>query len=156
MTKAQTQSPKFNHPPIVEKLMGVQFMPLEGWSAPHFGLFWQEIRNDFPTFSVQPPLLSSAREFSPEEFIRCWFFHNTDKKIIQVQRDRFLYNWQKPADYEEYPHYESIRPEFEKAWHKFTQFLADNEISDPVIEQYEITYINHFERGREWQSLSDL
>lgn len=148
---------KFENPPIVEKLMGIQFAPLEKWSIPHFGLFWEEIRDSFPKFSIQPPLVSEAfTPKTPEEAVRCWFFHESQTKIIQVQRDRFLYNWQKPTGFEQYPHYASIRPEFEKSLLGFYKFLDKNQIDQPSINQCEITYVDHLERGREWQQLSDL
>lgn len=157
MIEAQLVIPKFDEPPIVEKLMGVQFVPLQEWAVPHFGLFWQEIRKDYPNFSVQPALIQDPGTFSIEDpLIRCWFIHQSATKLIQVQRDRFLYNWQKPTTYQEYPHYETIRPEFEKSWLQFLAFVSSNQISAPVIEQCEITYVDHFEKGREWQSLSDL
>lgn len=156
MTEAEKPIPKFNNPPIVEKLMGIQFEPLQQWSVPHFGLFWQEIRDSFPRFEVQPPILRGQPGMTIEDSIRCWFFHKSQTKLIQVQRDRFLYNWQRPTTYEEYPHYDTIRPEFAESWQKFCNFLAENEINQPVIEQCEIIYIDHLERGREWQSLSDL
>lgn len=156
MTDVDKPIPRFENPPIVEKLMGIQFAPLQQWSVPHFGLFWQEIRNGFPKFTIQPYLLSGKLEVEFEDSIRCWFLHESQAKLIQVQRDRFLYNWQKPTTYKEYPHYETIRPEFAEAWNKFCNFLDKNEIDQPVIEQCEITYIDHFEKDREWQRLSDL
>ena len=157
MTELQDATPSFDRPPIVEKLMGIEFSPLEKWEVPHFGLFWQEIRDSYPTFTVQPPLLAPQTEFiSAGGVVRCWFHHESKTKLIQVQQDRFLYNWQKPNTYETYPHHESIQPEFAEMWQKFCQFLEANEIGVPMINQCEITYINHLERGREWQKLSDL
>jgi uncharacterized protein (TIGR04255 family) len=88
--------------------------------------------------------------------IRCWFLHESQTKLLQIQNDRFIYNWQRPATYEIYPHYESIRPEFEAEWVRFCNFLKINEIGTPEIKQCEITYVNHFEKGREWATLSEL
>ncbi|PZO45464.1 MAG: hypothetical protein DCF17_01225 [Shackletoniella antarctica] len=156
MTSDKTKILKFESPPIVEKLMGVQFAPLQAWSIPHFGLFWNEIRSNFPRFTVQPSLLRGESEIAIEDSIRCWFFHESQSKLIQIQRDRFLYNWQKPTTYAEYPHYENIKPEFLEYWNIFCQFLAKNQIEQPSIEQCEITYIDHFEKDKEWKSLSDL
>jgi uncharacterized protein (TIGR04255 family) len=156
MNDVEKSISKFQNPPIVEKLMGIQFAPLQQWSVPHFGLFWQEIRDSFPRCTTQPPLLREEQEIKLEDSIRCWFLHESQTKLIQIQRDRFLYNWQKPTTHEKYPHHESIRPEFAEFWQKFCDFLVENEIDRPTIEQCEITYVDHFEKGREWQSLSDL
>lgn len=156
MTDDDKPIPRFESPPIVEKLMGIQFVPLQKWSVPHFGLFWEEIREGFPRFTIQPPLLKGESELKLEDSIRCWFHHKSQAKLIQVQRDRFLYNWQKPTTYEEYPHYEVIKPEFAESWQNFCQFLTKNDIEQPIIELCEIAYVDHLEKGREWQSLSDL
>lgn len=158
MTDKQQSMPHFDNPPIVEKLIGVEFAPLDQWAVPHFGLFWQEIRASYPRFQVQPPVASPRNplyiELNPP--VRCWFFHESQTKLIQIQNDRFIYNWQKPAAYEKYPHYETIRQEFIDEWLQFCKFLDSNEIGTPAVQQCEITYIDHFVRGREWQDLSDL
>jgi uncharacterized protein (TIGR04255 family) len=49
----------FDNPPIAEKVMGVEFTPLETWFAPHFGLFWHEIRKDYPNFEMKPPIINT-------------------------------------------------------------------------------------------------
>jgi uncharacterized protein (TIGR04255 family) len=156
MADVEKVIPKFQNPPIVEKLMGIQFSPLEQWSIPHFGLFWQEIRDEFPRFEIQPPLLRREQSVKIEDSIRCWFLHQSQTKLIQIQRDRFLYNWQKPTTYEEYPHYDSIRPEFAAFRKRFYDFLEKSQISKPTIDQCEITYINHLEKGIGWERISDL
>jgi uncharacterized protein (TIGR04255 family) len=156
MTEGPKPIPSFNNPPIVEKLMGIQFQPIQGWSIPHFGLFWQEIREDFPRFLIKPPLTRGQSELSVDDLIRCWFYQEPEAKLIQVQKDCFFYNWQKPTAYAEYPHYEKIKPKFIKMWEKFCDFLAKENLGIPVIEGCEITYIDHLEKGREWKSLSDL
>ncbi len=52
----------FKHPPVVEKAMGVEFAPLPGWAAPHFGLLWADIRSEYPKFELQPPLPSQIEQ----------------------------------------------------------------------------------------------
>ena len=48
--------PDFERPPIIEALLGVEFAPLKGWSIPHYGMFWERIRSDYPKQAVQPPM----------------------------------------------------------------------------------------------------
>ncbi len=158
MTETKTSSVSFDAPPIVEKLMGIEFAPIEEWGIPHFGLFWQQIKDNYPHFEVQPPLISQRNPIHNIDFneVRCWFFHKSQTKLIQLQNGRFLYNWQKPADYEEYPHYKNIRQEFKDVWLQFIHFLDSNKIGLPNVEQCEITYVDHFVRGREWKDLSEL
>jgi len=158
MTNEQQSMPHFDNPPIVEKLMGIEFAPLEQWAVPHFGLFWQEIRASYPQFQVPPQVTTASKDFPYIEVtpIRCWFFHESQTKLIQIQNDRFIYNWQKPTTYEKYPHYETIQQEFISEWLRFCKFLESNDIGTPSVQQCEITYIDHFVRGREWQNASDL
>jgi uncharacterized protein (TIGR04255 family) len=163
MTNLENSIAKFDNPPIVEKLMGIYFEPLQQWSIPHFGLFWQEIKENFPRFSTQPSLLIPEPPFSGfqtainlEDLVRCWFHHESELELIQVQRNSFIYNWQQPAIHKEYPYHQRIRPEFESAWRKFSNFLTKNKIDEPIIKYCEITYIDHLEKGREWENLSDL
>ena len=158
MTNEQQSMPHFDNPPIVEKLMGIEFAPLEQWAVPHFGLFWQEIRASYPRFQVQPEITDFSEDSSYVDLnsIRCWFFHESQERLLQIQNGRFIYNLQEPAAYEKYPRYETIRQEFIDEWLRFCKFLESNDIGSPSVQQCEITYIDHFVRGREWQDLSDL
>jgi hypothetical protein len=52
--------PDFGAPPVVETALGVEFAPLRKWSVPHFGVFWNEIKSDYPRFEVQPALASQS------------------------------------------------------------------------------------------------
>ena len=46
--------------------------------------------------------------------------------------------------------------EFKVAWNDFLAFLRDYGISEPHVLRCELTYLNHFERGRAWSTLADL
>lgn len=164
--------PDYEHPPVTETVMDVGFAPLQGWGIPHFGLFWQRIRSEYPRFEDQPPVAlqlerygEGARQQPPPPFMfieqpeaRCWFFDEGDARLIQVQNDRFIHNWRKVTSADVYPHYEeSIRPSFEREWDRFCKYLADEEISPPEIKQCEISYINHIDvEATVWHSYVNL
>jgi uncharacterized protein (TIGR04255 family) len=162
--------PDFDEPPVVETALGVEFAPLEKWAIPHFGLFWHEIRSEYPRFEVQPPLVSQIEKFGKEarqpqivKFeilsqppVRCWFIDKSERRLLQVQNDRFIHNWRKVGSAETYPHYETIRPIFEREWSRFCRFLESNDLGTPEVRQCEITYVNHLERGKGWQTFADL
>ncbi len=164
----ENELPYFENPPIVEALLGVQFAPLKGWSIPHFGLFWDQIRPEYPKCAVQAPLApflegkkrtKSVIELIPADApsVRCWFIDEHETRLVQVQETHFLHNWRKVSGMEKYPRYvESIRPAFEAEWLKFRSFVESEGMQTPNVVQCEITFINHFERGREWQDHSDL
>ena len=165
---AQGQSglPEFDAPPVFETVFGVRFPKLK-WDIPHFGLYWDAIRADYPKFEVHPPLMEPGPKKGTLEGItlqltttpeaRCWFLEEGGGRLIQVQHDGFFYNWRKGTPEEEYPRYEqSIRPAFEAEWDRFREFLSGEEIGVSEVVECEATYVNHFERGREWKSAEDL
>jgi uncharacterized protein (TIGR04255 family) len=147
--------------------MGVEFERLAQWSVPHFGLFYQEIRDEYPQFDVHAPLVPNptvtarpGAEFLAVRAgvipdVRCWFINHDSTRLIQVQRDRFIHNWRK-CDGGDYPHYETIKPIFEADWRRFLAFLESNGLGKPSIRQCEITYINHIEQGLGWDSFAQL
>lgn len=164
-----SQLPDFEKPPLVETVLGVEFLPLAAWDVRHFGLLWQEVRAEYPDFQVQPPLPPTIERFGAEVFqqtpptvevvtvpdLRCWFIDSSGADLLQVQKNRFFRNWRK-AGSDRYPHYETLRPTFEREWDRFRAFLANNSIPPPDVVQCEVTYVNHLERGREWESFQDL
>jgi uncharacterized protein (TIGR04255 family) len=164
--------PNFVAPPVVETVLGVEFAPLTGWDVRHFGLLWAKLRDDYPTFQIQPPLAPTEQPGPQAELaknlivsvlgiagpaIRAWYIDGSETRLLQVQEDRFLHNWRKVLGTEKYPHYdENIRPAFEKEWIRLSDFLEESGIERPVVERWEVTYVNHLERGREWKTVADL
>ena len=152
--------PHFDRPPVVETVLSVQFHALKELAVPHFGLFWQRIRNTYPNFQVQPPINATMEKFggqslpqltiAVEEFssppVRCWFITQDGKRVLQIQNDRFIYNWRKTRHDDEYPRYGSIRLAFEAEWNHFCKFLEDEKLGLPEPNQCEVTYINHIEQ----------
>jgi len=165
----RTDLPDFAAPPLIETVFGVEFPPLKAWDIRHYGLLWQDVRDEYPVFQVQSPLRSTIERFGVDVFqqteprvelvsvpdLRCWFTNHSGSKLLQVQKDRFIRNWRQ-ADSDPYPRYETLRPAFEVEWRRFCEFLARNSIEIPEVVQCEVTYINHLERGREWSSFDDL
>ena len=162
--------PRFGDPPVVETVIGVEFAPLAKWDVPHFGLFWQVVKKDFPDFKVLPALDSQIERFDkPSEplearvrfltkpELRCWFVSADDRTLIQVQHSRFIFNWKKESPSDTYPLYDqTIRPAFTREWSRFRQFVESNHLGDLKVVQCEVTYINHLELGNGWQSAADL
>jgi uncharacterized protein (TIGR04255 family) len=87
---------------------------------------------------------------------RCWFINSDRTLLIQVQNGRFIQNWRKEKAHAAYPRYNTTRQAFHRDWERFTTFLQGHELGDPVIEQCEITYVNHLELGEGWNTLDEL
>ena len=56
MQDARPALPSFRRPPVIEAALSVQYQPLVDLRTPHFGLFWEAVREKFPTVQEQPPL----------------------------------------------------------------------------------------------------
>lgn len=176
MPNTERTLPLYEYPPVIETVLGVQFNPLKDFSIPHFGLYWQKIREIYPTYEIKPILPRVFEQFdSPQkpstmreiEFrslsfpnpqdCRCWFINEKGTQLIQLQKDKFITNWRKNTGKEIYPQYEDfVLPNFRKEWNIFFEFLASENIASPVINQCEITYVNHIEVDREIKHAGEI
>lgn len=162
--------PKFDKPPVMEMVIGVEFAELPKWGIPHFGLFWGQIRKDYQHCSVRPPLASlieifgqpEKREISlnfplvgPPE-LRCWYSDKTQTWLIQVQRDRFVHNWRKTSPESLYQRFYKQRQRFEDEWQLFRNFVTTEGLGDLQIRQCEVTYFNHIEPVAGQEAMSNL
>jgi len=159
----------FENPPVTETILSVQFAPLRGLTLPYMGLFWGQVRSQYPTQEVKPPLSPVIEDFSSpptapslgievssEPDARFWLVDGTSTQLIQIQRDRFIRNWRKgEAPNDAYPRYDELRPRFEHDWLSFVGFLEREKLGTPEVNQCEVTYINHIGLGTGWNSLSD-
>jgi uncharacterized protein (TIGR04255 family) len=147
--------PDYDNPPVIEVVYGVQFEPL-GLRCPTIGLFWQAVRQEYPSFVEKPPLAPVIERFEPDKrtetqielterppLPRLWFVDRTDNWLIQVQDDRFLYNWKRVKEQDAYPRFEVVSTKFFKVWERFQDFCRDEGLPSPLVNQLELTYINH-------------
>jgi len=161
--------PDFDNPPVVETVLSVQFEPIPLLQTAHMGLLWSEYRAHFPRTEERPPLEPVIEQF-PESLVarvglkfqavenfpmpRIWFINDKGSEMIQVQNDRFTKNWRE-VDHDPYPHYENFRPNFDRDYRIFAEFLAKNQLGTPHVNQCEVTYVNHILAGQGWDSYGD-
>lgn len=164
--------PDFDNPPVVETVLSVQFETLPLIQTAHLGLLWNEYRASFPKTEDRPmldpvverfPETASARvglkiqTFDNPPVPRLWFINAQGNEMIQVQNDRFIKNWRKEGDRERYPHYDNtIRPNFDRDYHIFLDFLEKNQLGTPHVKQCEVTYVNHILAGEGWERYNDV
>ncbi len=147
--------PDYDNPPVIEVVYGVQFAPL-GLQCPTLGLFWQAVRQEYPSFVEKPPLAPVIERFDPDRraetqielterlpLPRLWFVDRAENWLIQVQDDRFLYNWKKVKDQDVYPRFEVVSTKFFDVWKRFQGFCQNESLPAPLVNQLELTYINH-------------
>ena len=145
--------PDYDDPPVNEVVIGIQFDQTAITGA-HIGLFWEELRHEFPKASEQPPLEPKIESFQPRRFSapilefgswrgsRHWLTSEDDVQLIQIQSDRLLYNWRRGPHNAIYPHFEAIQEKFWNIAEKWSHFLT--RIGQALkLTQWEVSYINH-------------
>ncbi len=149
--------PKYDNPPVVEVVFGVQFTPIGKLDPAHVGLLWQEKFRDRFGQTEEHPVLLPQVEGADGPFSagtpavatpattgasRTWFVAE-DTSVIQVQRDRLLYNWRRAGPEARYPGYVEVREQFWKAMGDFAGFLQQHALGQMAHRQYELTYVSH-------------
>ena len=160
--------PEFEHPPVDEVVIGLQFAPVARFTSSHFGLYWQRIKDRYPSSEDQPPLAPQLErnDIAPLPTTlafrtglpmpRCWFLDETGNNLIQVQNERFLANWRRVKGDEEYPRFAHLIDRFRKEWQAFLEFAKEQDVGELNVNQCEVSYINHFEPGKVWKDFSEL
>lgn len=140
--------PKYKNPPVVEVVIGLSFAPLQKLSSVHYGAFWQKVSDEYPHWEDNFPLVDEASA-PPVEFfqmppLRRVFLMHTDRTyLMQLQPDRFIHNWRKTRESDEYPNFEAAKKKFLHGWELFRKFAADEQLGNFELKAYEVTYINH-------------
>lgn len=161
--------PEFDHPPVIEVVCGVQFDDMARLNGAMIGLFWQRVREQYPTVEEHPPLAEIKERFgsfagpSPRAEMttippspRLFFVGKTPNWLIQLQRNRFLYNWRTVNEDDEYPRFPVVFNRFWDLWTEFCAFCREADLAEPEVNQLEITYINHIPRGDSWTGFNTL
>jgi uncharacterized protein (TIGR04255 family) len=163
--------PDFTDPPVAETVLSVQFDRLSALRTAHFGIYWSEVQDRFPT-TEEHGELPSMIELPPDQpqpavgiqfqaleappTPRFWFVNEGGTELIQVQRDRFIKNWRKTGEGDQYPHYERVREGFDHDFSGFAQFVTRNQLGTIRVSQCEVTYINHIVAGEGWETHADI
>ncbi|HUY27568.1 MAG TPA: TIGR04255 family protein [Candidatus Binataceae bacterium] len=166
--------PHFNRPPIAEVALSVQFEALPNFHAAHIGLYWNEIRLHFPKTQEQPPLPPAQERFgvrlpAPQINVmlgtapkvpRCWFLNEDETRLIQVQQDRFIYNWRKKPNSQvqadDYPRYKVLRESFRSELATFIRFLEASSLGEFKPIQCELVYVNQITLDINWKEHRDI
>ena len=163
--------PDFADPPVVEVALAVQFEPLAALRTPQLGLLWESFRDRFPKIEEHAPLDPMMERFgtlgTPKPSVhfqmvrkppipRCWFLAEDGAELIQVQQDRFAFNWRETGQQNEYARYEHIRARFIEELSEFQEFVTRERLGDLQPNQGELTYVNHLVSGPGWERHGEL
>ena len=159
--------PSFRKPPVAEVAIAAQFDGIRGLIGPHMGLLWQRLRESFPKLQVHPALDPRFEQSGPDSVKRltftletvptprAWFIGSNEAHLVQVQQDRFVFNWRRIQG-QDYPRYEHVKASFQKNFGLFRQFLADEQLGEPRLNQWELTYVNYIPAGDGWHRHGEL
>jgi len=156
---SNTDEPFFIKPPLIEVSLSVQFEPINELHLGYLGLVWDVFKERYPHVEHLEELPHSIEKFGVIQreipriqfqqklpFPRIRITSDDKKSVIQVQRDRFVFNWRKqdsPA--EEYPRYRIIRSNLLDELGRFNSFLKMNNLPSISFNQVELTYVNHID-----------
>lgn len=162
--------PSFRNPPVIETAVSVQFQPIKGFSNAHLGLFWRELRSEFPKLRDAGPIEPQIEKFgsgrptarfpmlkvaASQPAARIWMMADDGHTMVQLQNGRLVYNWRRLDD-GEYPRWQQVEPGFQTAFTRLERFLDSEGLGQIEPNQWEVTYVNHLLRGRDWDEPADL
>lgn len=159
--------PEYKNPPLTEVVCGITFTPMDNLIATHLGILWGAFQPDFPRAEEFAPLASQI-EIVGEQVLqgkmqftevpplpRQMFLSDNERNVIQVQRDKFLFNWRKLKLDDAYPRYKNVFSSYKEKLEIFEKFLIDGEMQIAPV-QYELTYVNQISECDVWKSIDEL
>lgn len=166
MPFSQISKASFEKAPLTEVICGITFNTAE-FSSVHFGLYWQSIQERFPLLPTDTYPIGeiSVLAITPK-LRRVWFRSKDQHKFIQLQSDKFLYNWRKSAATDQYTDFDDVYQGFHQEWQHFQQWWTDLAQQFQLVSafpplnlletvQYELTYLNHIDSSMGWKSSED-
>ena len=141
---------RFKKPPLNEIVFQVAFPEIQGFGPTHIGLFWSEFRDTFPTIESAPRIgLPGAFNIRsgvlPDN--RVWLVHKDNSQVIQIQDDRFMFNWRETGESDSYPGFDVLYPMFKTFFAQFVKFLEVENFRPKILTGFELQYINHIYQG---------
>ncbi|MCP9491031.1 MAG: TIGR04255 family protein [Solirubrobacteraceae bacterium MAG38_C4-C5] len=145
---------EFERPPVIEVVFGTQFgaaiVDLEVLAE-----FARSVRGEFPRREQIEPLPRAFESFDHPpagthiEFRfggaplpRTRFISTDEQTLLQLQADRFLFNWRRVSADDAYPRYETLRPRFDALRQRLIEVLDGLGRPTPVVDHVEVSYIN--------------
>lgn len=145
---------KFSKPPVNELVFNLSFSST-GFQVAHLGSFWDTVKNNYPITSTHQPILNSISIDEAYPIIpRAWFEDESKNYLIQLQSDKFVFNWRQIKTSDKYPEFDNILPRFSSLVDIFTNW-ANKNLSHFKFQKYELSYINHLDDISGWKSSTD-
>jgi uncharacterized protein (TIGR04255 family) len=152
-------SPDYPNAPLIEVALSAQFQPLPQYTTAHAGAFWQLVKDEFPLAQENPPLPIVNEFFGGNRpnmdvidfgvnfgfpSTRMWFVSADGSLLIQIQRNRFVFNWRKTDQESRYPRYEFVRENFIRYFELFKKFITESSLGNINVDLFEAHYVNQW------------
>lgn len=136
----------FGEPPITEVALGRIFLPRPDFLLPYFGAFWARVQHQFPKVEHAEPILEPTDKLNESLFLpRVWFIAKDSSTLVQLQQNRFHYNWRQTPEKPDYIRFPAIQKKCLEVWDEFKNFVL--EVTGRPLQPLnaELTYINVIE-----------
>ena len=138
----------FGAPPLDEVTIGRQFLHRSDFLIPHFGTFWEKVRGQLPKVAHAAPIVEANGASAVEEFAlmpRVWLLSADETRLVQLQQDRFHYNWRRRGERATYIRFDSVLAEGLSYWNTLDALFKDETGKGLQATRAELTYVNFLE-----------
>ena len=159
--KRPTNLPQWERPPLDEVAISVQFNDIPGLKTVHYGLLAERLRKfglihhedkapipaSFEVFGKRiAPIQLQLQAVEAPLLPRVWYMSEDKHRLVQVQPDKFVYNWRKVEGAGEYPRFDGVvLPEFLERCQAFEAFVKEQRLPALALNQCELSYFNVIE-----------
>lgn len=129
----------------------MQFPRIGQWQTRHFGDFWSQVKADFPGTADAPPVELVSPGVPQIQLLllpplrRVIFSSSDQATLLQVQDNRFHFNWRKVNEESSYPRFTLLFPQFKKWLEAYREFLRQKKLGEEKPSRFELTYVNHLD-----------
>src|ERR1700736_5514546 len=138
---------KYQTPPVTEVAFSASFETPKPMSAAFIGIFWAQIREDFPKLTENSPLPIVTE--SPKDSVstatlqmqvqmlnlpplrRTILTSHDGRRLIQIQQDKFISNW-KRGESSTYPDFEAALVVFDSMLGRLSKALLAEEFGEII------------------------
>ncbi|PNG53158.1 MULTISPECIES: TIGR04255 family protein [unclassified Variovorax] len=138
----------FGKPPINEVVLGRNFLHRPDFLAPYHGIFWAKIRDRFPKVEHVQPIYAPHEmlQLNPLSMLpRVWYVSQDEALLVQLQQNRFYYNWRSRPGGGEYPRFPQLLKDSQEIWAVLDDVVG--ELTGIKLQTIggEITYVNYID-----------
>jgi uncharacterized protein (TIGR04255 family) len=161
--------PKFTNPPLVERAITVVFQKLDKFTLGDFGRLWSAALESFPVSEAVAAVAPDIEQYDgfkviqptielvqPNALPRAYFRNPEAGELVQVQPDRFTFNWLKTGPDHSYPHSEATLERFSTLFRDFESFVRERDLGAIDIIQCELTNVNAIPVSDVGESFADI